>query len=652
MVWRTPLLTLAALVAMSRQPRAKSAVVPILHLAALESCVTDLLGTGWWAIGWANHDPWAAFWRPGILALALAFSTMTGRRRAVSPAIVRLVWPFAVVCGVFSTPVGPRLLTMLTWTAVGSALFLLAGVWMVALRDGLSGLRVSTDRSTRWLPAAALWVVGFSLLLSKVVFESLPHVPDEVGYWFHAKYFASGQLWLPMPPDWASFSVPNSWHIDGRWFSIFPPGWPAVFALGFLLHAPTAVNPMLAGLTVIALFRVVGRLYDRRVATVACLLLILSPEFLLMSSGVMSHPLSALCSLVAVGELHRAWQNRSLIPAFVGGAAVGAVALTRPFEGIVISAAFGLYMLARWREVFDRKLVPACLMFILAAGCVGALLLPYNHALTGSAFADPITAYFDAEYYPGSNRLGFGPDIANYGWANNLLPGHSPLEAVLNGQLNWQLINVELLAWPCGALAVVIWYFAKWKRIGRIEDVLFVLIGALVIGGQGLFWYSGADYGARYWYQILIPCIVLAARALTDVGEDWESFAMTAVVVSAIGLAVFLPWRAVTKYVGYRGMGGSVVRFLERCDMSNGLVVVGNAPLSGPFHKYSAAAFLNEPGWGSSAPVFARETTPAATERLKTAFPGRTLWHIEVPDTPDGDVVLLDAPPSACRDGR
>jgi 4-amino-4-deoxy-L-arabinose transferase-like glycosyltransferase len=442
-------------------------------------------------------------------------------------------------------------------------------------------------------------------------------------------------------------------NLNGKWFSIFPPGWPAVLALGFAAGLPAIVNPLIAGATILVLYPFLRRLYGPRVANVACALLALSPMFLFMSGGVMAHPLSALCVAGAAAALHRAWDERSPLFAILAGALLGWLALTRPFEGMLLCAAFGLYGLTRWTYIRERRAVLVSLLLPIAAVAIGALILPYFAALTGRAFDDPVTKYFDTHYYPRSNRLGFGSDIANFGWGTDFLPGHSPLEGALNAQLSSQLIHFELFGWPMGSWAPIVLYLLWRRDVWAREDALFLTTIIVVVLGQACYWYAGADYGARYWYQLLIPCCVLAAKALTRELPDRSRLAPAALVMSLIAVAIFVPWRGATKYVGYRGMNDSVARLVRECPMTDGLVFVRGTAPNTPFGIYSAAAILNDPGFRSDAPIFARDTSPDGMQAVRTAFPDRPVWTIDVPQDPRGIARVVEMPASApdgCRD--
>ena len=63
---------------------------------------------------------------------------------------------------------------------------------------------------------------------------------------------AEGLLTVPAPPVPEAFSVYMIPYKSERWYSIFPPGWPAMLAIGTLLEVPWLVNPLLAGRECIA----------------------------------------------------------------------------------------------------------------------------------------------------------------------------------------------------------------------------------------------------------------------------------------------------------------------------------------------------------------------------------------------------------------
>lgn len=648
---RTLLLIVAALVAHVWWRDRRSVLVPILYLATLESAVTDLMASGSWANGWANISILSPT-TPAVDVLALiALATVVDRRRLTrAGACLRTLWPLIAVGSLCGTVLGRSIAPPLVWILVGTIVGTLALIWAIDLHEALTADHplVADALWTRdWRWALAGWAMLASVVLSRWVFQAVPHVPDEVAYWFHANYFAAGHLWLPSPVSPGAFELPHVASIDGKWYSIFPPGWPAVLALGLVARVPTLLNPLFAGLTILVLHPWLRRMYGLVTANVACALLALSPMFLLMSGGLMAHPLSAFCGVCAGAAVHRAWRTRSVWFAGLAGLALGWLTLTRPYEGILVCLAFGLYALTRWTWLRSQRLVMRSLAVPIAAVAVGALLLPYQRALTGSALRDPISLYFDTVYYPHSNRLGFGPDIANFGWGTDFMPGHSPLEALLNAQLDGQLIHFELFGWALGSLAPLALYVMWRTRVASREDALFICIAVVIVIGQGFYWYAGADYGARYWYQVLVPCCVLAAKVFSSSSDQTRRLAPAALVLSVLGVCVFVPWRAATKYLGYRGMNDAVVRLVRDCPMTNGLVLVQDATGDAPFAVYAAAAMLNRPDFNDPAPIFARAVSPEVTRDLHAAFPGRAVWEITVPREPWDAAHVVVRPPDA-----
>ncbi len=81
----------------------------------------------------------------------------------------------------------------------------------------------------------------------------------------------------------------------------------------------------------------------------------------------------------------------------------------------------------------------------------GALVLPYNRALTGDALSFPLNAYVDTHFGMGRNGFGFGPE-KGFGWALDPNPGHSPVDALINANLNGHSLNTELFGWGTGSL--------------------------------------------------------------------------------------------------------------------------------------------------------------------------------------------------------
>lgn len=270
-----------------------------------------------------------------------------------------------------------------------------------------------------------------------------------MSYLFQAKYLSTGQLYLPPPPDAAAFDFEKLYSDGTRWFAYGFPGWPGVLSLGVLAGAPWLVNPLLAGATVLLVHSLVAKLYNRPLAHIVILLLAASPWFLFMSASFMPHPATVVWALGALLAVVKAQDSGRWVWGLVAGASLGALFLTRPHEAVFVGAAIGVCMLFSRPQLSRRTLVATGVGGLL----VGGLLFPYNYALTGDPLRTPHQVMTDARYYPGADRLGFGKEVGTYGWRQlDPLPGHGPIDVVINAHMNFYMSNLELFGWDFGSV--------------------------------------------------------------------------------------------------------------------------------------------------------------------------------------------------------
>ncbi|MEO6444513.1 MAG: glycosyltransferase family 39 protein, partial [Gemmatimonadaceae bacterium] len=316
--------------------------------------------------------------------------------------------------------------------------------------EGEGATAIAPDR---WAWPLAMLVVVVCAFLAIVVYEGVPHVPDEIVYLLQARYFAAGLVQLPAPPVPAAFDIDLMYYDADRYFSPVPPGWPAILSLGVRLGVPLLVNPLLSGVSVLLLYALLRRLGTQRAARLGTLLLASSPWFLFLGMSLMTHAATLACTLAAALGIAEARQRRAAWPAALAGLAVGMVGLIRPLEGLAVALVLGVWSLTASSPIF--RLLPSMALTAVTVA-VSALIRPYNAALTGSAQQFPIMMYVNKYYAPGANDLGFGPD-RGMGWGGlDPWPGHGLRDVVLNSMLNGAALNMELFAWACGSLVFVV----------------------------------------------------------------------------------------------------------------------------------------------------------------------------------------------------
>ncbi len=481
------------------------------------------------------------------------------------------------------------------------------------------------DRALPWILAGFATVT--SAALAFVVLDRVPHVPDGVAYLFQARCLAAGMVSTVVPAVPEAFQVYLIDSVDGRFFGVTNPGWPVLLSLGAFIGAEWLVNPVLGGVAVLFAHALVRRIADRGTANAVTLLLVASPWFLWISASFMTH--ATTLALVAGGWL--AVRSERALPMLAGGLAIGLLCLVRPLEGVAVGTLTGLWLLG-----LGGRRAPFLLMPLYALGCLGgaALLLLYNQSLTGDPLAFPINDYLDRLWYPGANAIGFGPDKGNPpGWGpQDPLVGHGVWDVLYNTNQNVYHLNFELLGWASGSLLLLVVHVlrGRWDRTDRAA--LAFLVALVVI--YNLYWFSGgSDYGARYWYLMILPLLWLSYRGLGTLGgflEEHTSADATPRVMALAGISIgltlflFMPWRAVAKYADYRGYHGDFREIAAGPGMAGSLVLVE----VGDETEYGLAFLENDPEWSSESPIFAWARDEETIERLIEAHPDRPIVRV------------------------
>lgn len=517
-----------------------------------------------------------------------------------------------------------------------------------ALFDRLLGSR---DTVGEGLDRFAWVCAGFATLVSALlcvaVYDRMPHVQDELKYLIHAQYLASGMLAMPAPPVPKAFELYLFEIGPHGWYSVVPPGWPAALAIGARLGAAWLVNPILTGINILLAYVVLRKLYDLRTARLATLLLALSPMHLFLGMSFMAHAVTLTCGLLGALGVDKARRTGLSRYAWLAGIAVGLCAIARQLDGLVLAGALGLWSIGLGGK---RLRVSGIVGLVLGTVLGAAALLPYNRYFTGKGTAFPIMEYHVKLYGRDVNGYGFGPD-RGMGWALDPNPGHSPLDATINANLNTTALNVELFGWAVGSLLFV-YFFVLRGSLNRSDRGMLAVIALTFVAYFFNYFSGGPDFGARYWFLMLLPLAALTARAIAALGErlgedatSGQARVLVGVAVLVFGaLAVFMPWRSLDKYHHFLGLRPDVRELAARHDFGRSLVLVQG--LERP--DYSAAAFLNPLDVNTAnAPVYAREADAETRRELLRAYADRPVWTIAGPTITGGAFRIVAGPVSA-----
>ncbi|MDI1445028.1 hypothetical protein [Polyangium sp. 6x1] len=294
-------------------------------------------------------------------------------------------------------------------------------------------------KSRLFLALASLTAAALSAAYVALYLRGGPRIIDATSYFLEARALANGHVAFPLDEPVAStlgrFLVRTDGPDGPTAAVLFPPGYPALLALGFLAHAPLAVGPLLAAALTIATYALAERVIpegsalaaDRlSIPRLATLFSVLCAALRYHTADTMSHGLAALCftsalalALTAVRALEAGTGTRALLPSLGAGFFAGWLAATRP------PSAFALLLALAFLVVTTRRTIARApgssrltALALLALGALPglALLVAHQHAATGELFTSSQRLYYAvSDGPPGCFRYGFGASIGCLG---------------------------------------------------------------------------------------------------------------------------------------------------------------------------------------------------------------------------------------------
>lgn len=438
--------------------------------------------------------------------------------------------------------------------------------------------------------AIAVLVVSAAAVLSVYVYPGVT-VPDEQAYQFQARVFASGRLYAePLPGSTSPNPVPIHFehHIvrDGKWFAKYPPGWPAILAVGVWLHLVPLVNPFFGAVLAALAFYIARKIFDDRVACLAVLFLVLSPFFLANIAGTMAHAscavmvtLAGYFCLLGLRDL----RIRNFVAAF---ALVGVACQIRPMTGFATGLALGgasLFLTRHQPRVFFKVLA--------AGGVVGALIaasiLAINYYQTGNAFVSP---------YALSLTGGAASEFA-----------FKPSEQLRNAiyVTRWGILRTVLYTVPFTIVLVAYALFRDTeKRAAVITATLPFLFTILLynVESEG----SGSYSGERYYFESFCLACIVAARGFILLLDRWRpsqatvttlvwAFAALQLCQHAVAIPNILDLSYVSRQVHQHVAGGPRLVFLKGPE-AFAAFIPKHANWNVPDWRHADRVYLVDPG--------------------------------------------------------
>ncbi|HEV3077166.1 MAG TPA: hypothetical protein VHB47_22280 [Thermoanaerobaculia bacterium] len=394
--------------------------------------------------------------------------------------------------------------------------------------------------------ALAAGAAVLALLIAWSVLGLVPHVTDSISYLFQGRILAAGHLYEPPPRVPALFANENVILTATRWCSKYPPGWPLLLALGWRLHAPWLMTPLLLALAVAGVWLAGRRLYDPATGLLAAAALACSPFALLMAADAMAH-VPALCAAawclamiasVVEDRPHRPHRphcpHRPHGPHCPQRPQPGDVAPSPPAAATDDGAAGGKLRrrliaagLLGGFALLIRPLTAIALLGPAVAWCAIELarrrrLSALGWMALGAAPCIAAMAAYDAAVFGGPLVTGYAIyEPARYARAADALVPWS--EALLH-RLPWylDLLNRSLWGLPWGDLALLAPLLLARPR--RAADAVLAACAGCLVLAYSFYFYGDVLYsGPRMVFESLGPLSLLAARSLRTVAGWFDA---------------------------------------------------------------------------------------------------------------------------------
>ncbi len=433
--------------------------------------------------------------------------------------------------------------------------------------------------------------------------------PDESGYSFQARIYRSGRV-MAEPLIGASSNVRETPaelfyanHVlrPNGWFPKFPPGWPLVLSLGYLVSARWLLTPIFGLLQLVVIIACGRQCFSTETGLLASLFAALSPFYLVNSIGMMSHALCALLAATACLAFFRGLATGRL--RYYGGmfACLAATLQVRPYTGFVLTAvltAAALWLNLKSRRAFFRVLAIGAFFGAIALICV----LLDNHTYTGHWLVSPYALAAGDNTPP---ELSFSPMRV---WQGVRQYAPRTMEESLIGAFPFLFL--------LGGYALV-----TEKKHRKEIWILACLYCALVIAYLAHPDGSGVFFGERFHFEGFFAMALVSARGLQLLVDRWRTSRTTLVCALILFSIMQIAQQAATAtIVARRGEPYRKVREAVESSGISGLIFLHDSP------GFVAKHFnLNDADWRHAARIYLIDAEPEQRSAWTCRY-GLTEW--------------------------
>jgi len=439
------------------------------------------------------------------------------------------------------------------------------GLWREDAVVSLSSWSARQDRLFGL--ATAIAALALYAVVATMVFSRVPISIDELVQMVQARIFAAGRLWQPASPEPEFYSVLNMVDAHGRYYAQFPPGGPAMLALGMVVRVPWLVGPVCGAVSVAAFWAYLRVVEPRRpVAIGAVLLFAFAPFAVFMSGSHMNHVPTLMWLLIGMAAMARVMTSSepALGYAFLNGLSLGCAATIRPVDALAFALPAGAWYLgqslgsrARWRDALASAIgvaIPLCVMMWVNRETTGGPLLFGYQVLWGR-----------------SHDLGF--HRAPWGLA------HTPARGLALVNLYFLRLQTYLYESPVPSLIPFLAALYLTRRVDRFDRYLLAS-GALLLGMYFAYWHDGFLFGPRFVFPLL-PLLALwtarfpgLVRERFGPGVGYRTTWYGIVVASIMAVVISVPARVREYAHSFVPMRLDYLEAARRARVTNALIFV------------------------------------------------------------------------------
>ena len=472
---------------------------------------------------------------------------------------------------------------------------------------------------------------------------ALPEIHDESSFLLAADTFARGRLTNPTPPLAEHF---ETFHVLVRpsYASKYPPAQGLMLALGQVLTGSPIVGVWIsAGLMAAALTWMLRAWFRTSWALFGSVLVTL-----MLAGGIRDGywfstfwggTVAATGAALVYGAARRLTRTPSVLNALLFALGLGTLALSRPFEGLLVAIppllGVGNWLLRDGASTRAWRMTHVLAPLAVVMAAIGGFALYYNARVTGRALRMPYAEYEaqygsvplfvftprsavrTIEYSNAEMRRFYADPVAQRAMSTPLMFARAQVGRALRLQ-RFLAPGIILV------LVVVGLTGSAWRTM------------ALPLAGTGLV-LAGSFLVTWYWPHYIAPVIAPWAILLTNgarrlsmlkprrIGLSimWLVFAMTALNAIVTNLSSYAARSQRRSH--WAVQRDSLARALERQGGSH-LVIVSY----GPKHSFHNEWVYNRANLRDAPVIWARSLSPSKDSQLIEQFRDRSAWRLDV----------------------